>query len=140
MADNMNLNQAAAAVEAGEVIAPLVADDPLDQLHQVLDWCGVRAAADCNNIVNHEGFNLIDDPTILEGDSDVIEMVKRMASHMEANGHVNLSTVMIKCLQGLVLLCERPSYAWIDDDCQRLDAGDYGDGHNQDRSEGGIKR
>ena len=103
MADDANLNQAAAAAaEAGEVIAPLVADDPLDQLHQVLVQCGVRAVADCNNIINHEGFNSIDDLTILEGDRDVTEMAKRMASHTEANGCVNLSTILIEHLQGLV--------------------------------------
>ena len=62
----------------------------------------MRAAADHNSIITCEGFNLIDDLAILEGDSDVIEMAKRMASHMEANGCVNLSTITIKHLQGLV--------------------------------------
>jgi hypothetical protein len=40
--------------------------------------------------------------SILDGDSDVTEMAKRMAARNAADGHVTLGTTVIKRLQELV--------------------------------------
>jgi hypothetical protein len=38
------------------------------------------------NIINHEGFNSLADLGILEMDTDVSDMAKRLASRMQAGG------------------------------------------------------
>ena len=96
MADNANVNAAAAT----EVVAQPV--DMAAELCTVLTMCGVMVVQDCNNIITHEGFNTIANLAIMEGNSNVIEMAKCIASHTEANRCINLSTFAIKHLQGLV--------------------------------------
>jgi len=76
--------------------------DPIQELHDVLETCGVAGAADQNTIINREGFTSIADLSILDGDSDVTEMAKRMAAPNAADGCVILGTTMIKWLQALV--------------------------------------
>ena len=45
---------------------------------------------------------MIEDLGMLENDTDVSYMAKRMASRMQAKGRVLLGTVVVKCLQTLV--------------------------------------
>jgi 3-methyladenine DNA glycosylase Tag len=52
--------------------------------------------------MQYEGFNQLEDLRVLEIDTDVTEMAKRMAAHMQAEGRVLLGTVIIKHLQMLV--------------------------------------
>ena len=92
MADDVKAAAAAAAQPVDLAAEP----------HTVLMMCGMTVVQEHNNITTHEGFNTIANLAIMEGNSDVIEMVKCMASHTEANGCINLSIVAIKCLQGLV--------------------------------------
>ena len=76
--------------------------DPIQELNGVLMTCAVMMVATCTAIINNEGFTSIVDIGQLEGDNNVIEMAKWMAMHTEANGCVNLGTIMIKHLQVLV--------------------------------------
>jgi len=70
--------------------------DPIQELRDVLETCGVAVAADRNTIINREGFTSIADLGILDGDSDVTEMAKRMAARNAADGRVTLGTTVIK--------------------------------------------
>ena len=76
--------------------------DPIAQLHLVFEVCGIIDGATRNNIINREGFTTIGDLGVLETDSDVSDMAKRMASWMLAEGRVLLGTVVVKRLQTLV--------------------------------------
>jgi hypothetical protein len=76
--------------------------DPIVQLHMVLEMCGVADVATRNNIINREGFTTIEDLGVLENDTDVSDMAKRMASRTQAEGRVLLGTVIVKRLQTLV--------------------------------------
>ena len=72
------------------------------------------------NIINHEGFMQLADLGVLETDTDVTKMVKRMTSRTQAEGRVLLGTVVIKHLQTLVW--------WVRDHQKRglpLEAADF---------------
>jgi hypothetical protein len=73
-----------------------------EEVHAVLERCGVVAEATRNNIITCEGFMQLADFGVLENDTDVSEMAKRMALRMVAEGRVLLGTVIVKCLQTLV--------------------------------------
>jgi hypothetical protein len=74
----------------------------LDDLHAVFAMCGIPDAATRTLIMNREEFNQLNDLGVLETDTDVTEMAKRMASRTQAKGRVLLGTVIIKRLQTLV--------------------------------------
>jgi uncharacterized membrane protein YgcG len=76
--------------------------DPIEELHAVLGTCGIVDEATRTNIINQEGFTQLQDLGVLETDSDVTEMAKRMATRTQAEGRVLLGTVVIKRLQTLV--------------------------------------
>jgi 3-methyladenine DNA glycosylase Tag len=76
--------------------------NPIDDLHAVFAMCGIPNAATQTLIMNHEGFNQLDNLGVLETNMDITEMAKRMASHTQAEGRVLLGTVIIKRLQTLV--------------------------------------
>ena len=76
--------------------------DPIAELHLVFEVCGIANAATRNNIINREGFMTLADLGVLENDTDVSEMAKRMASRPAAEGRVLLGTVVVKRLQTLV--------------------------------------
>ena len=76
--------------------------DPIGDLNAVLQTCSIEDQATCTNIINQEGFMELADLGVLETDTDVTEMAKRMAMHTQAEGRVLLRMVMIKCLQSLV--------------------------------------
>ena len=70
-----------------------------EEVHAVLERCGVVAEVMRNNIITHEGFMQLADFGVLENDTDVSEMAKRMASRTVAEGRVLLGTVVVKRLQ-----------------------------------------
>ena len=57
-----------------------------EEVHVVLERCGVVAEAMRNSIITHEGFTQLADFGVLENDTDVSEMVKRMALRTVADG------------------------------------------------------
>jgi hypothetical protein len=54
--------------------------DPIGELNAVLAMCGIVDEATWANIINQEGFTQLSDLGVLETDSDVTEMAKRMAA------------------------------------------------------------
>jgi len=94
--------------------------DPIEELHAVFTTCGIIDEARRNNIIALEGFTQLKDLAVLETDTDVTEMAKRMATRTQAEGRVLLGTVVIKRLQTLVW--------WIRDQRKRgqaLEAADF---------------
>ena len=65
-----------------------------------MQTCGIDSAETRQNIINGEGFTRILDLGVLETDTDVTEMAKRMAARTQAE--CLLGTVVIKRLQTLV--------------------------------------
>jgi hypothetical protein len=57
-----------------------------EEAHVVLERCGVVAEATHNNIITREGFMQLADFGVLENDTDISKMAKRMASRMVAEG------------------------------------------------------
>ena len=97
-----------------------MAANPIDDLNTVLETCGITVAAQRASIINTEGFTQISDLAVLDGDTDVLEMAKRLANHTAAAGCVTLGTVQIKNLQALVY--------WVRDLVARdedIDAADW---------------
>ena len=76
--------------------------DPIGELNAVFAMCGIINEVMQANIINQEGFTQLSDLGVLETDSDVTEMVKRMAARTQAEGRVLLGTIAIKHLQTLV--------------------------------------
>jgi hypothetical protein len=76
--------------------------DPIGELNAVFEICGVVDAGTRTNIINREGFTSLADLGVLETDTDVLEMAKRLASRTQAEGRVYLGTVMVKRIQTLV--------------------------------------
>jgi hypothetical protein len=74
----------------------------LNPVHNVLNLCGVTAATSRQVFIDIEGLDTIDAFATLNGDSDVTEMAKRMASRTAAVGRVILGTMQIKKIQALV--------------------------------------
>jgi hypothetical protein len=92
----------------------------LDQLHVVFVMCGITDQVTQALIMAQEGFNMLDDLGVLETDTDVIEVAKRMASCTQVKGWVLLGTVIIKRLQTL--------FWWVRDHQKRgllLSAADF---------------
>jgi hypothetical protein len=63
---------------------------------------GITTVVEQTNLINNEGFTLIEVVGVMKDDKDVHEMAKQLAQCMVADRHVNLSTVTIKHLKGLV--------------------------------------
>ena len=76
--------------------------DPIGELNAVFAMCGITDEATRANIIMREGFTQLSDLGVLETDTDVTEMAKRMAARTQAEGRVLLGTVVIKRLQTLV--------------------------------------
>jgi hypothetical protein len=94
--------------------------NPIDNLQAVFAMCSITDKATCTNIINQKGFTQLEDLGVLETDTDVSEMAKRMATCTQAEGRVLNGTVMIKQLQTLVW--------WVRDQQKRgltLDAADF---------------
>jgi hypothetical protein len=76
--------------------------NPIDNLHAIFAMCGITDEAVHANIITQEGFTQLEDLGVLENDTDVSKMAKRMATRTQAEGRVLLGTVVIKRLQTLV--------------------------------------
>ena len=74
----------------------------IDDVHHVLTICGITAVASRNVFIDVEGLDTLEAFGDLNGDGDVTEMAKRMASRQQANGRVILGTTHIKRIQALV--------------------------------------
>jgi hypothetical protein len=74
----------------------------INDLNLVLETCSILDAATCDNIINREGFQSLVDLGVLETDTDVSDMAKRLASRIQAEGRVYLGMVVVKWLQTLV--------------------------------------
>ena len=70
-------------------------------IQAVFAVCGI-GQQDSIRITGNEGFVDIGDLGVMEGDKDVLEMAKRMATRPANAGRVLLGTVQIKRLQALV--------------------------------------
>ena len=89
-------------------------------LDLVLTICGTRDAAVRMRIIQNEGLRSLNDFGILETDTDIVDMAKRMASRTVNEGRVNLGTIQIKNIQALVW--------WVKDRQKRrqpLDAAEF---------------
>ena len=73
-----------------------------DSVHQALRVCGVTAASARKVFIDVEGIDNLEALGTLNGDTDVTEMAKRMASRSANAGKVILGTMQIKRLQALV--------------------------------------
>jgi hypothetical protein len=94
--------------------------DLIEELHAVLVTCAMTEEATCTTIITQEGFTHLADLGVLETDTDVTDMAKRMAMRTQAEGRVLLGTIIIKQLQMLVW--------WIRDQQKRglaLDAANF---------------
>jgi hypothetical protein len=54
--------------------------NPIDTLHAVFAMCGITDEATHMNIINQEGFTQLEDLGVLETNTDVSKMAKRMAT------------------------------------------------------------
>ena len=73
-----------------------------DSVHQALRVCGVTALSARKVFIEVEGIDNLEALGTLNGDTDVTEMAKRMASRPANAGKVILGTMQIKRLQALV--------------------------------------
>jgi hypothetical protein len=64
--------------------------------------CSINNEVTHANIITQEGFTQLEGLGVLENDTDISKMAKRMATHTQAEGRVLLGMVMIKRLQTLV--------------------------------------
>ena len=99
-----NFNDAHTQMDAEPVIDAADAEpEPPNPVHDVLNICGITTAANGATFINIEGLDNIEAFAAMNGDSDVTEMAKRMASRPNAAaGRVILGTMQIKRLQALV--------------------------------------
>eukprot|EP00957_Ditylum_brightwellii_P188548 14354005-Ditylum_brightwellii.AAC.1 len=70
-------------------------------VNTVLHQCSIGLASQVF-IITSEGFDSLESFGLLEGDSDITEMAKRLAARPTANGCVLLGMVVTKRLQALV--------------------------------------
>jgi hypothetical protein len=82
--------------------APAAGAPPVNPVHDVLTVCGVGTQSARDTFIDVEGLDTLDAFATLNGDSDVTEMAKRMASRTAAVGRVILGTMQIKRIQALV--------------------------------------
>jgi hypothetical protein len=96
MEPNVAFEGAAAIAAAGAAAA---AEHPI---HRVLRTCGLADAAMRATFIDIEGLDSLTAFAQLNGDADISEMAKRMASRSIAAGRVILGTMHIKRIQALV--------------------------------------
>jgi hypothetical protein len=77
--------------------------EPPNPVHEILTICGITTAANRETFINIEGLDSVEAFASMNGDSDVTDMAKRMASRPNAAaGRLILGTMQIKRLQALV--------------------------------------
>jgi hypothetical protein len=75
---------------------------PPNPVHEVLTICGIATAANCATLIDIEGLDSVEAFASMNGDSNVTEMAKRMATRPNAGvGRLILGTMQIKRLQAL---------------------------------------
>ena len=73
------------------------------EVHAVLTVCGIAELAARMVFIDREGFDTVETFGDLSGDTDVTEMVKRMASRsLVAQGRALIGTCQVKHMQALV--------------------------------------
>eukprot|EP00957_Ditylum_brightwellii_P051058 3870963-Ditylum_brightwellii.AAC.1 len=73
----------------------------ITDVNNVLQQRGIGLASQAS-IITSEGFDSLKSFGLLEGDSDISEMAKRLERRLTTNGCVLLGTMVIKRLQTLV--------------------------------------
>ena len=91
-----------AAHDAGVAAGVAAAAAAKHPIHQVLRTCGVTILAAHMIFIKIEGLDSLSAFAQLNGDSDVTEMAKHMASRPIAAGRVILGTMHVKRIQALV--------------------------------------
>ena len=91
----------AAALADPQDVANQVAAQALADLHTVFGVCAVTDEAVRTRIFNNEGFTEIATLRVLESDSEVDHMAKRLQVRTVAEGRVNLTTVQIQYIKAL---------------------------------------
>jgi hypothetical protein len=87
--------------------------EPPNPVHEELTICGIATAANRATLINIEGLDSVEDFASMNGDSDVTEMAKRMATRPNAaTGRLTLGTMQIKKLQALLVY-------WVNDHNKR---------------------
>ena len=104
MGCSTNLNDVHTQMDAEPIIDAANAEpEPPNPVHEILTICGITTAANRETFINIEGLDSVEAFASMNGDSDVTEMAKRMASRPNAAaGRVILGTMQIKRLQALV--------------------------------------
>jgi hypothetical protein len=82
--------------EAAQVAADL------QDVHAVLETCGMSDLATRTRFITLEGFLSLDRFSILVDDNDVTSMAARMSRRTVAEGKITLGTTVIKRLQTLI--------------------------------------
>jgi hypothetical protein len=71
--------------------------EPPNPVHDVLTLCGIANAATCTTFINMEGLDFVEAFASINGDPEVTELAKRMASRQNAAaGRVIIGTMQIK--------------------------------------------
>lgn len=68
------------------------------KMHAVLTMCGITIQATRATIIMGEGFTSIANFRYLKGDKDVADIARHLTGHTQAEGHVNLGTIVTKRL------------------------------------------
>ncbi len=77
--------------------------EPPNPVHEVLTMCGITTAANRATLINIEGLDSVEALASMNGDSDITEMAKRIATRPNAAaGRFILRTMQIKRLLALV--------------------------------------
>jgi hypothetical protein len=106
--------------------------DPLDELHTILEQCGIATQAAHNNLIANEGFTLIESMSCMTNDNDTNEMAKCLMSRTVTDGHVIMGTVAIKRIQGLAgILDKGSSLPWIANYSRGFYCGRNGECHDE---------
>jgi hypothetical protein len=98
------MNDAHPQMDAKPVINAADAEpETPNPVHDILTICGIANAATCTTFINIEGLDSVEAFASMNGDPDVTEMAKQMASRPNtAAVRVILGTMQIKRLQALV--------------------------------------
>ena len=77
--------------------------EPPNPVHDILTICGITTATTCTTLIRVEGLDSVEAFASMNGDSDNMEMAKRMAPRPNAAaGRIILGMMQFKRLQALV--------------------------------------
>jgi hypothetical protein len=69
--------------------------DPVEELHAVFAVCGINKEATRATIIAQEGFTQLGGIGVLEMDTGVSKIAKRMAMYTQGEGRVLLGTIIV---------------------------------------------